>query len=127
MKKIHIQAIVDVLALVIFGSIFVINLEFATQYWLICYIGMIIVVLLSKTILYHRQNMLFFLICSICYFVLLLIFGGRIIDVSITKIIGYIIIVPSVISCIFYIFTKMAFQLRFGLFLGLIAIVLLIT
>ena len=129
MKKTFLQGIINTFALfcfVLFAILYnALGGEYARAVCIIAFLIMISIIMYSKYILYHRQSMLYFLYLCLCYVLLSCIYIKNI-EILLTRDMGLLLILPSILALIYYLIYQQMYQLYFGLTTIIIGMGLLI-
>ena len=131
MKKITIQALIDIILITLF-IIFVLivnknNFFENNQIWvkIIVFLSIVSLICLSKYILYRRQNFLYFFLVFVSYLIVVSLFSFDIF-VLLQKKFGFFVLLPGIIAVMFYLRYREVYQLRFGVVLSFLGTILLL-
>ena len=124
MNKAKIQGIINVIFLISY-LVFVFlyarfgNVKIAKQVYITSYMLLLSIVLFSKYLIYKRRSMLYFVILSILY---LMVFIKYFYAISIlqNRDFGLFLLLPGILSLIFWKIWGGSVNLRFGIFASLI-------
>ena len=119
MKKTFWQGIINVLALCVY-LLFVLLYSVLSEgvYFrpvaVIAFLVMISIILYSKYILYHRQNMLYFLYLFLSYALLVCIYINNF-EILLMRDLGLLLIIPAALALVYYLVYQEMYQLYFGM------------
>lgn len=97
----------------------------ARPMYVIAFLIMISVILYSKYILYHRQNMLYFLYMFLLYALLVFIYIYNF-ESLLRRDFGLFFILPAILALIYYLVYQEVYQLYFGIFALILGGILLV-
>jgi len=80
----------------------------------IAFLVMISIILYSKYILYHRQNMLYFLYLFLSYALLVCIYINNF-EILLMRDLGLLLIIPAALALVYYLVYQEMYQLYFGM------------
>ena len=131
MRKTTKQAIINValaslfaIFLIVYGTIIPTVIPLS-DIWFGVFLLLIAVLCMSKFILYHRQNFLFFGLVFLIDAVIILTIV-RIFEILMTRLLGVFILVPAGVLALFYLKYREIYQRNFSIILGVVGSLLLV-